>query len=105
MKYGPLLIVPFTLLLTLAACTSSQSSPTTTTTPEVESRTPSYVQGLFVVVDDPLVITASDSMLADDELVLGYAQDDVARAYPVSMLQFHAIVNDTVHGTPLLITY
>ncbi len=105
MRHRPLLIVSILLLLALAACTDSQPSPTPTVTPEVESRTPAYVQGLFVVVDDPLVIPASASMLADDELVLGYAQDDVARAYPVSVLRFHEIVNDTVHGRPLLITY
>ena len=105
MRRRPLLIVLLALLLILAACSGTLPSPTPTATPEVESRTPAYVQGLFVVVDDPLVIPASASMLADDELVLGYAQEGVARTYPVSMLRFHEIVNDTVHGRPLLITY
>ncbi|MCI0901356.1 MAG: DUF3179 domain-containing protein, partial [Chloroflexi bacterium] len=43
--------------------------------------------------------------LADDDLVLGYESDGEAFAYPINILNFHEIVNDTIGGVPLLITY
>ena len=57
-------------------------------------------------LDDPAFIPASTAtFLGDDELVLGYDRDGEARAYPVSMMFWHHIINDTVQGRPLLATY
>jgi|APHM01.1.fsa_nt_gi Protein of unknown function (DUF3179). len=42
--------------------------------------------------------------LADDDLVVGVARDGEARAYPLKLLNYHEIVNDTFDG-PLLVTY
>ena len=62
--------------------------------------------GGFVVLDDPAFVPASQAAyLADADLVLGYDGGPQARAYPVSMMWFHHIVNDTVLGDPLLVTY
>lgn len=41
----------------------------------------------------------------DDDLVLGYESGDDAYAYPINILNFHEIVNDTIGGVPVLITY
>jgi hypothetical protein len=43
--------------------------------------------------------------LEDDDLVLGYESGDDAYAYPINILNFHEIVNDTIGGVPVLITY
>ena len=43
--------------------------------------------------------------LEDDDLVLGYVAGDEAFAYPINILNFHEMVNDTIDGVPLLITY
>lgn len=44
--------------------------------------------------------------LWDTQLVLGYIADDgQAYAYPTSILNFHEIVNDTLGGRPVLISY
>ncbi len=60
----------------------------------------------FVPLDDPSFITAdAATFLGDDELVLGYDQDGEARAYPVSMMHWHHIINDTVQDQPVLVTY
>jgi len=57
-------------------------------------------------MNDPKFIAASAaSYLTDSSLVLGYEKDGEARAYPVSMIWYHHIVNDTVGNTPLLVTY
>ena len=60
----------------------------------------------FVPLDNPLFLTASEaSHLGEDELVLGYESKGEARAYPIGMMRYHHIVNDSVGGTPLLVTY
>lgn len=43
--------------------------------------------------------------LPDDEVVIGVESDGQARAYPLSILFWHEIVNDTVGGSPILVTY
>ena len=43
--------------------------------------------------------------MADEDLVLGLEWAGEARAYPINMIWFHHIVNDTVAGRPILITY
>ena len=37
--------------------------------------------------------------------MLGYESGDDAYAYPINILNFHEIVNDTIGGVPVLITY
>ena len=60
----------------------------------------------FVPLDSPAFIKGHEaSFLGDDELVLGYESQGEARAYPVKMMRFHHIANDTVNGEPILITY
>ena len=41
----------------------------------------------------------------DEELILGVEWAGEVRAYPVRMLRYHHVVNDTVGGEPLLVTY
>ena len=41
----------------------------------------------------------------DYDLVLGYESGDDAYAYPINILNFLEIVNDTIGGVPVLITY
>jgi hypothetical protein len=60
----------------------------------------------FVVLDDPEIISASDtSAFEADELVLAVTYGNVSRAYPVSMAAYHHIINDEIRGDPLLVTY
>ena len=43
--------------------------------------------------------------LANDELVLAFSLHGQDRAYPVEVIIWHEIVNDTVAGVPVTITY
>jgi hypothetical protein len=45
-----------------------------------------------------------DATLAEDDRVIGVAVEDGARAYPLAVLNWHEVVNDTFDG-PLLVTY
>jgi hypothetical protein len=42
--------------------------------------------------------------LDDDDLVLGYEAGGEVFAYPINILSFHEMVNDTIGGVPLLVT-
>jgi hypothetical protein len=60
----------------------------------------------FVPLDDPVHIpAAAASYLRDEELVLGLEWQGEARAYPLRMTWYHHIINDTVKGQPLLVTF
>ena len=60
----------------------------------------------FVPLDNPDFLAVDEAgYLGDDELILGVEWADEARAYPLRMLRYHHIVNDTVDGKPFLITY
>ena len=60
----------------------------------------------FVPLDEPSFLAAHEAgYLGDEELVLGVEWAGEVRAYPVRMLRFHHIVNDTVDGKPLLVAY
>lgn len=45
------------------------------------------------------------SWLKDEDIVIGYTAGGQASAYPVRILNFHEIVNDTLVGEPVLISY
>lgn len=58
-------------------------------------------------IDDPQFYDVIGAELEYDpsELVLGVEVDGEARAYPVGLLAQHEIVNDTVGGQPIAVTY
>ena len=58
-------------------------------------------------IDDPVFESVDDAgeWLEAQDPVMVVDIDGDARAYPLSILTFHEIVNDTVAGKPLLVTY
>lgn len=50
-------------------------------------------------------VATANQWLNDDDDVLVLNRFGVQRAYPVRILNWHPVVNDTVNGKPLLITY
>ena len=58
-------------------------------------------------VDEPAFVApaVADPWLADREPVIAVSHDEVAKAYPLQILIWHEIVNDTVGGEPLTITF
>ena len=55
-------------------------------------------------LDDPIHVDAADTW-PDDELVIGVSHGGAARAYPLSILVWHELVNDTLAGLPILVSY
>jgi hypothetical protein len=66
-----------------------------------------YIQrDLFLAADEPAVVPAADArFLKDDDEVLGFVIREKARAYAVTMLSYHHVVNDVVAGIPVAVTY
>lgn len=58
-------------------------------------------------IDDPkfLDVNEADQQYDDDELVLGVEFNGDARAYSIPMLSSHEIVNDTVGGVKIAVTW
>jgi hypothetical protein len=58
-------------------------------------------------IDAPLFSTPADAAewLAGNEPVIAVALAGVARAYPLQILTWHEIVNDTLGGVPVLVTF
>ncbi len=57
-------------------------------------------------IDKPVFVTAADaSFLSDDEPVFGLVRGGQARAYPQQVLVWHEIVNDTIDGERVAVTY
>ena len=56
-------------------------------------------------LDAPKTLPAKDAPWEDDERVIGVALAGEARAYPLAILVWHELVNDTVGGRPILVSY
>ncbi len=58
-------------------------------------------------IDDPVFLSVIDhlDLLPADEPVVAVEIDGDARAYPVRIMIWHEIVNDTVGGVPVSVTY
>lgn len=60
--------------------------------------------GIAALVDPPRV-AAGEASLGPDEWVVGVAIGGEAVAYPTAILEWHELVNDTIDGNPVLVSY
>lgn len=57
-------------------------------------------------IDEPRFVAAGDArFLRSDDRILGMARDGTAKAYPIKILNWHEIVNDTLAGEPVVVTW
>ena len=57
-------------------------------------------------IDDPIFVAAAGAnFVADSDIVIGLELNGEAKAYPLSILVWHEIVNDEVGGVPVAVTY
>lgn len=60
----------------------------------------------YVPLENPAFISAAQATyLADDELVLGLSFAGEERAYPLRLMTWHHIANDTVGQRPIAVTF
>ena len=54
----------------------------------------------------PVFVPAREAgFLKDEDRILGLSQGSDAKAYPIKILNWHEIVNDTIGGKPVVVTY
>ena len=58
-------------------------------------------------IDDPQFVSVEEAnkYIQDNEFVLAIIYQDVKRVYPLQIMVWHEIVNDTIANDPILITY
>jgi len=57
-------------------------------------------------IDDPEFVPAAEvTDLGENEPVIGLTVNGWSRAYPLRVLTWHEIVNDTIGGVPVAVTY
>jgi len=64
-----------------------------------------YFEWMFHPVGSPEFQAEADSKLDKSEMVLAIRFGEDARAYPISQMAYHHIVNDVVGGIPVAVTY
>ena len=124
-------VIFFALALFVAGCTGPQGpagppgppAPAPAPTPETEIKvTPGGVK--YIVdpekligggppkdgipsIDNPKFVSLeeADEWIQDNELVLAIIYKGVKRVYPLQIMVWHEIVNDTIAGDPILVSY
>lgn len=64
-----------------------------------------YFEWMFHPVDRPQFDAEAASKLDSKEMILAVRFADDARAYPISQMAYHHILNDVVAGVPVAVTY
>ena len=57
-------------------------------------------------IDQPNFVRSNNAkFLKQDDRILGLVYEDVTRAYPIKILNYHEIVNDQIHQQAIIISY
>jgi hypothetical protein len=64
-----------------------------------------YFEWMFHPVESVQFDTAANSKLDAGEMILAVRFGSDARAYPISQMAYHHVVNDVVEGIPVAVTY
>ncbi len=105
------------LLLLVAACGGEPEAPPSgapSPAPRPDEprlgpypRSQFYIErDLFIAADDPRCVPADEArFLGPEDEVLGLIVGGQARAYAITMLSYHHVVNDVIEGIPVAVTY
>jgi hypothetical protein len=64
-----------------------------------------YFEWMFHPITAAGFVSAGDARLGDKEMVMAVRIGPEARAYPIVQMAYHHILNDTVAGVPIAVTY
>jgi hypothetical protein len=64
-----------------------------------------YFEWMFHPVANAQFVNEADSKLDAGEMILAVRFGSDARAYPISQMAYHHILNDVVEGVPVAVTY
>jgi hypothetical protein len=61
--------------------------------------------GIPAILKPKLVHPNERLFIDDSDHVIGVKIGQEARAYPIKILNWHEVVNDTINGTPIVVTF
>jgi hypothetical protein len=64
-----------------------------------------YFEWMFHPIDGPQFVAQSESKLDPKEMIMAVRFGGDARAYPISQMAYHHVLNDVVAGVPIVATY
>jgi hypothetical protein len=64
-----------------------------------------YFEWMFHPISGAQFVAQSASKLDPKEMILAVRLGDDARAYPISQMAYHHVLNDVVAGVPIAVTY
>jgi hypothetical protein len=64
-----------------------------------------YFEWMFHPIDSAQFLAQSESKLDSKEMIMAVRFASDARAYPISQMAYHHVLNDVVAGTPIVVTY
>jgi len=64
-----------------------------------------YFEWMFHPIAGPQFVAQSQSKLEPKEMIMSIRFGDDARAYPISQMAYHHVLNDVVGGVPVAVTY
>ena len=127
MKNYYLFLMPILLLVLVIGCAGPAPGPVPAPVPvpEDEYEIKTTPEGVKYIVDPSKIIGGgppkdgipsidnpkfvsleeADQWIQDNELVIAIIYKGVKRVYPLQIMVWHEIVNETIAGDPLLITY
>jgi hypothetical protein len=64
-----------------------------------------YFEWMFNPIKTAGFASPSDAKLSDKEMVMTVQIGQEARAYPIVQMAYHHVLNDTITGVPIVVTY
>jgi Protein of unknown function (DUF3179) len=64
-----------------------------------------YFEWMFHPIADPQFLAQSQSKLDPKEMIMAVSLGGEARAYPISQMAYHHVLNDVVGGVAIAVTY
>ncbi len=61
--------------------------------------------GIPAILKPDFIRPESAYFISDDDQVIGVEIAGDARAYPIKILNWHEVVNDTISGVPIVVTF
>jgi hypothetical protein len=61
--------------------------------------------GIPAILDPQFIPAHETTFLADHDALIGVVEQGVAKAYPLRILTWHEVVNDSVGDKPVAVTY
>lgn len=64
-----------------------------------------YFEWMFNPIKAAGFVSPNEAKLSDQEMVMAVRIGSEARAYPILQMAYHHVLNDTVNGVPIVVTY